>query len=80
MKSVVRIVLLICIISICFQSIVVGASAETTISPTLLLGDADGDGEISITDCTRIQRDIAQIAYIPDSLKPTADIDGDKRL
>lgn len=77
MKSVVRIVLLICIISICFQSIVVGASAETTISPTLRLGDADGDGEITITDCTRIQRDIAQIAYIPDVLKPTADIDGD---
>lgn len=77
MKTVVRIIILACIISICFHCFIVGASAETTISSTLLLGDTDGDGEITITDCTRIQREIAQITQIQDYLKPAADIDGD---
>lgn len=76
MKAIVRIVLLIVIISICFQSMAAGASAGT-ISSHLILGDTDGDGEVTITDCTHIQRDIAQITQISERLRPAADIDGD---
>ena len=47
------------------------------VTGNLILGDTDGDGNISITDCTRIQRDIAQITRLPESMKSAADIDRD---
>ncbi|MBQ3264943.1 MAG: hypothetical protein IJH07_04110 [Ruminococcus sp.] len=34
---------------------------------SMILGDADGDGEVCITDATRIQRDVAQIIEIDDA-------------
>lgn len=80
MKSIVRTLLLISIICICFHSFIIGSSAEAANPSTLMLGDTDGDGEITITDCTRIQRDIAQITKIPDYLKPTADVDADGQI
>ena len=80
MKSILRTLLLISIISICFHSFIIGSSAEAANPSTLMLGDTDGDGEITITDCTRIQRDIAQITKIPDYLKPTADVDADGQI
>lgn len=77
MKSVIRLIVLIFVICICSCCFLVAASAEATVSSVLLLGDTDGDGEITITDCTRIQRDIAQIAHIPDYLRTSADVDND---
>lgn len=43
----------------------------------LLLGDADGDGEVCITDATMIQRNIAKITEIEDSCRRCADVDND---
>ena len=49
------------------------AGAETI----LLLGDADGNGEVCITDATKIQRDIAKITIIADEFRRSSDVDGD---
>ena len=43
----------------------------------LLLGDADGDGEVCITDATNIQRDVAKITVIEDVFRRSADVDDD---
>ena len=43
----------------------------------LLLGDADGDGEVCITDATKIQRDVAKITVIENAFRRSADVDGD---
>ena len=41
------------------------------------LGDANGDGEVSITDATTIQRHIAGIEYIPQERIEAADVNKD---
>ncbi|MBQ6626712.1 MAG: dockerin type I repeat-containing protein [Ruminococcus sp.] len=41
------------------------------------LGDANGDGEVSITDATTIQRHIAGIEYIPQERIEAADVNND---
>ena len=55
--------------------------ASTIIAPRgatlLLLGDADGDGEVCITDATKIQRDVAKITEIEDAFLCSADVDND---
>ena len=43
----------------------------------LLLGDADGNGEVYITDATMIQRDVAQIIEIEEKFRRSADVDSD---
>lgn len=43
----------------------------------LLLGDADGNGEVCITDATMIQRNVAKITAIEDSFLRSADVDSD---
>ena len=43
----------------------------------LLLGDTDGDGEVCITDATKIQRDVAKITVINDGFRRLADVDSD---
>ena len=56
-------------------------SASVMIAPraenSMLLGDADGDGEICITDATIIQRDVAKITEIDDDYHRSADVDSD---
>ena len=58
--------------------------ASITIAPraenSMLLGDADGDSEISITDATMIQRDVAKITEIDDDCRRSADVDSDRIL
>ena len=44
---------------------------------SVLLGDADGDGNIMIVDCTLIQRDIAALAEIRSDNREAADVDSD---
>ncbi|MBR1533105.1 MAG: hypothetical protein IJ639_01980 [Ruminococcus sp.] len=55
--------------------------ASTIITPSgasvLLLGDADGDGEVCITDTTMIQRDVAKLTVIDNDHRRSADIDSD---
>lgn len=56
-------------------------SASVMIAPraesSMLLGDADGDSEICITDATTIQRDVAKITEINDDCRRCADVDSD---
>jgi len=47
---------------------------------SMLLGDADGDSEICITDATTIQRDVAKITEINDDCRCSADVDSDGNL
>ena len=56
-------------------------SASVMIAPraenSMLLGDADGDSEICITDATMIQRDVAMITMINEGCRRSADVDSD---
>ena len=56
-------------------------SASVMIAPraedSMLLGDADGDSEICITDATMIQRDVAMITMINEGCHRCADVDSD---
>lgn len=54
-------------------SIMIAPCAENS----MLLGDADGDSEISITDATTIQRDVAKLFVINDGRLRSADVDSD---
>jgi hypothetical protein len=44
---------------------------------TALLGDADGDGAVTISDVTEIQKYLAQLAVFDDAKLLIADADGD---
>lgn len=55
-------------------------SDPTQPSSGFLKGDADGDGEISILDATRIQRRIAELVTAAEIKWPDADADGDGEL
>ena len=59
--------------------IVITASAITfpVGASSMMLGDADGDGEICITDATMIQRDVAHMIKIDDGRRRSADVDND---
>ena len=59
--------------------IVIATSAVTfpVGASSAILGDADGDGDVCITDATRIQRDVAQITAIDNDLRRLADVDND---
>ena len=59
--------------------IVITASAITfpVGASSMMLGDADGDGEICITDATMIQRDVAHMIKIDDGRRRSADVDSD---
>ncbi len=54
--------------------------AETQPSDTLLVGDANGDGKISIADVTVIQKYLAKIGSMCDETKKCADINGDGKI
>ena len=54
-------------------SVMIAPRAENS----MLLGDADGDEEICITDATMIQRDVAKITEINDNCRRCADVDSD---
>ena len=54
-------------------SVMIAPRAENS----MLLGDADGDSEICITDATMIQRDVAMITMINEGCRRSADVDSD---
>ena len=72
MKTVKLIFLLVFMFVIAASTFVVPVGASS-----MILGDADGDGEVCITDATSIQRDVAQIIRIEDSFRRSADVDSD---
>lgn len=72
MKTVKLIFLFILVVVMTASTVTFSVGASSTI-----LGDADGDGEVCITDATKIQRDVAQIIRIEDDFRRFADVDGD---
>ncbi len=46
----------------------------------LMLGDVDGDGEVTIIDATEVQRHIAQISVFNDAQLKAADVDRDGEI
>lgn len=72
MKTVKLLFVLVLVIMIMVSAVTFPVGASSTI-----LGDADGDGEVCITDATMIQRDVAQIIEIKDGSRQSADVDSD---
>ena len=72
MKTVKLLFAFILVIVITASALAVSVGASSAI-----LGDADGDGEVCITDATKVQRDVAQITAIDDDLRRSADVDSD---
>ena len=64
---------LVIVITASALAVSVGASSA-------ILGDADGDGEVCITDATKIQRDVAQVIKIGDRSRQFADVDSDSMI
>lgn len=52
-------------------------SAEVVSTDVMILGDASGDGLVTINDATLIQRYTAELGNIPDERKAAADVNGD---
>lgn len=72
MKTVRTIIVLLLSIWI-IASVMIAPRAENS----MLLGDADCDGEVCITDATMIQRDVAKITEISNDCRCSADVDSD---
>ncbi len=64
-----------CFICICLL-IAVGMILPVSAESSYVRGDADGDGEVTITDATAIQRTLAEIPT-PSFDERVADVDGD---
>ena len=66
---------------ICVFLLSIWLSVSVMIAPraenSMLLGDADGDSDICITDATMIQRDVAMITEIDDDCRRSSDVDSD---
>lgn len=56
------------------------STTATANDATFLLGDADGDDDISVTDATLIQRDVAQIQLLPFDRHNASDTDHDSYI
>lgn len=72
MKTVKLLLVFVLVFMITASAVIFSVGASCTI-----LGDADGDGDVCITDATKIQRDVAQIIKIEESFRRSADVDSD---
>ena len=59
-----------------FTAVPISAGASETAEPKIL-GDVDGDGEVTILDATLIQRGDVKMTKLTDKQKLAADVDGD---
>ena len=59
------------------MTLITSAMATPSEATALLLGDTDGDGEVCITDATKIQRYVAKMTLIDNDCRCSADIDSD---
>lgn len=55
------------------MTLITSAKATLSDATALLLGDTDGDGEVCITDATKIQRDVAKITEIDNDCQYVSD-------
>lgn len=53
------------------------ADTDTSAAATLILGDADLDGSVTVLDATRVQRYLADMTTLSDEAKSAADADED---
>ena len=58
----------------------VPTETEAVTEPQSVLGDVDGDGEVSVMDATQIQLHLASIQLIPEENLPAGDTDRDSEL
>ena len=73
-KKIISLLLSVALV-LCAVSLPITFSA--TESTGYILGDADGDGEVTVIDATWIQRSLAQMAVSPSYNEKAADVDGD---
>jgi len=57
-----------------------GTSVSTEVSPVIIVGDANGDDELSISDAAFIARTLAKREIIDIKKNPTADYNGDGKI
>ena len=69
----VKLMFLFILVIVIITSVSIGQVGATS----KILGVADGDGEVCITDATTIQRDVAKIIAIDNDCRRSADIDSD---
>ena len=55
-------------------------ATENEASGSVILGDADGDGKVTIVDATRIQRALASYCVLTEDEAAAADVDGDGKV
>lgn len=68
------------VISLALAFSLFSAFSVEAVSVKPLYGDVDDDGEIKILDATVIQKHIAQLQLLSDSLLPRADFNGDLQI
>ncbi len=76
MKKITGLFLLI-IISL---SVISAGASETTAEPSVMWGDANGDGRVTVGDATCVQRHVAEIEKIPEENLKAAHVGGNGML
>lgn len=61
-------------------SVISAGASETTAGPSIMWGDANGDGFVNINDVTCIQRHVAELETIPEENRQTALVSGETTL
>lgn len=69
---------LVCTILMSVFAMSFSASATDTDEPSFFLGDADGDGIVTVMDATAIQKSLAHISMIAEENRNAADADHDR--
>lgn len=55
-------------------------TADLTLTSTVIIGDTDGDSQVTILDATYIQRHLAKLSTLDSNAQIIADVDNDNKL
>lgn len=75
MKKTLKLLTVLCAATICTSAVGIAANAVNT-DTNYLRGDADGDGVVTISDVTAIQRHLADLEHLSSANLQAADVDG----
>ena len=75
MKKTLKLLTVLCDATICTSAVSIAANAVNT-DTNYLRGDADGDGVVTISDVTAIQRHLADLEHLSSANLQAADVDG----
>lgn len=75
MKKTLKLLTVLCAATICTSAVSIAANAVNT-DTNYLRGDADGDGVVTISDVTAIQRHLADLEHLSSANLQAADVDG----